>query len=155
MQITIRAKEPKEEGKDEEEGVEIAVWAKEKEDEGTVEKRGWLGIPKTIQQQILNNACDTPAGGRFGGEGMYLCIKDRYLWKTVLCNAQQYVADCILCHRITNQRRKPMGHLQPRAIDEGHWQRMGINIITNLPYLGNCPDRNIMSVDPMARRAHW
>jgi len=48
-----------------------------------------------------------------------------------------------------------MGHLQPLPIAKGHWQRIGIDFITDLPILGTGHDCIVTFVDLMTKRAHW
>jgi len=63
--------------------------AKEKEEDGRADMRGRLCIPTTMQQRILHEAHDTPAGGHFGADQMYLRMKDWYFWKQMWRDTQQ------------------------------------------------------------------
>jgi len=117
--------------------------------------RGQLCIPRTMQRRILHEAHDTPAGGHFAADQMYLHIKDQYFWKQMWRDTQWYIAGCDLCHRTNHRSGKPMGILQPLPIAKGHWQRIHIDFITNLPILGNGHDCIVTYVDHMAKRAQW
>ena len=48
-----------------------------------------------------------------------------------------------------------MGLLQPLAIAKGCWQRIRIDLITDLPILGDGHDCIVMFVDHTTKRAHW
>ena len=151
MEITVRAQEKEEDGKAEREEEGKA----EKKEDGKAEKRGRLGIPKMMQCRILHEAHHTPAGGYFGEDRTYLCMKDRYFWKQMWCNTQCYVAGCDYCHRTNHRSGKPMGLLQPLPVAEGRWQRIGIDLITDLPVSGSGHDCIVTFVDHMTKRAHW
>jgi len=75
VESSMRAKETAKEGKNREEGAERAVRAKGKNEEEPVDMKGWLGILKTIQQEILNCVCDTSEGRLISAKGTYICIK--------------------------------------------------------------------------------
>jgi len=98
VQNNARAKK-----KDEEEGVEITVSAKENEADGKAGNRARLCIPKTMQPRILHEAHGTPAGGHFGADRLYLHMKDWYTWKQMWCDTQRYVAGCDICHRTSHR----------------------------------------------------
>jgi hypothetical protein len=48
-----------------------------------------------------------------------------------------------------------MGLLQPLPIAKGHWQRISIDFITDLPTSRNGNDCIVTFVDHMTKRAHW
>jgi len=129
--------------------------AKEKEEDGKADMRGWFCIPGTMQQRILHEAPDSSAGGYFGPEQTYLRMNDRYFWRKMWRDTQRYVSSCDLCNRTSHQSGKPIGLLQPVPIGKGRWQRIGIDIITNLPMSGNGHDCIAMFVEHMTKRAHW
>jgi hypothetical protein len=109
--------------------------AKEKE-EGEIEnnnKRGRLGISKSMQRRIIHDAYDTPVEGHFGVDHTSLHIKDRYFWKKMWHDTQQFIAGCEVCHRTNYQSGKPMGLLQPLPIAKARWQRISIDFKTDLP----------------------
>jgi hypothetical protein len=151
VEITVRAKEKEEDRKAEREEEGKA----EKKEEGKAEKRGQLCIPKTMRRRILHEAHDTPTGGHFGANRMYLRMTARYFWNQMWCNAQCYAAGCDLCHRTNHRSGKPMGLLQPLHVVEGRWQRIGIDFKTNLPVSRNGHDCIVTFVDHMTKRAHW
>lgn len=59
-----------------EKGVEITIRVKEKKENGKAEMRCQLCIPKMMQQRILHKAHDTAAGVDFAADRTYLCKKD-------------------------------------------------------------------------------
>ena len=70
-------------------------------------------------------------------------------------NTGQYVQGCDLCHQRNHQSGKPTGLQQTLPIAKGHWQRMGINFITDLQVSGNGHNRIVTFVDCMTKRKHW
>ena len=143
MEITVRTQEEEEDGKT------------EQEEEGMAEKRGRLCLPKTMQHWILHEADDSPAGGHFGADRTYICIKDRHFWKPMWCETQHFVAVCDLRHRTNHHSGKPMGLLQPLPTAKGHWQRFGIDFLTDLPVSGSGHNCIETFVNPLTKRAHW
>jgi hypothetical protein len=149
-QVEKKAREIK---KDEEE-VEITGKAvredegkAEKEAEGKEEKRGRLCIPNMMRRRILNEAHNTPAGGHFGADRIYLRMKHWDFWKQIWRDTQCYVAGCNLCHRTNHRSGKPMGLLQPFPVAEGRWQRIGIDCITDLQVSRSGHDCIVMFLD--------
>jgi len=135
--------------------VEITVRAKEKEEDRQAEMRRWLCIPKTMQQPVLHEAHDAPAGGHFGADWRYLHMKDLYFQKNLQRNTQQYIADYNLCHQTNNRSGNPMGLLQTFPVAKCHWQRIGIDFITDLAIPETEHDCLILFVDHMATGAYW
>jgi len=129
--------------------------AKEKEEVGKADMRGRLCMPRTMQQRILQEAHNTPTGGHFGADRMYLRMRDWYFWKQMWRDTQRYVAGCDLGHQTNHRSGKPMGLRQPLPIAKGRSQRIGIDFITDLPTSGNGHDCIVTFVDHMTKRAHW
>ena len=48
-----------------------------------------------------------------------------------------------------------MGLLQPLPIAKGHWRKISIDFITDLPTSENGHDCIVTFVDHMTKRAHW
>jgi hypothetical protein len=119
----------------------------EKEAEGKEEKRGRLCIPNMLRRRILNEAHNTPAGGHFGVDRIYLRMKDWYFWKQIWRDTQCYVVGCNLCHRTNHRSGKPVGLLQPFPVAEGRWQRIGIDCITDLQVSRSGHDCIVMFLD--------
>jgi hypothetical protein len=129
--------------------------AKEKEEVRKADNRGRLCISRTMQRLILHEAHDTPAEGHFSAEQTYLCMKDRFFWKQMWRDTQRYVAGCDMCHRNNRRSRKSTGLLQSLLIAKGHWQRIGINSITDLLTSGSGHNCIVTFVNHMTKRAHW
>jgi len=127
--------------------------AKEKQEDGKADMRGWLCIPRTMQQRILHEAYDTPAQRHFSADRAYLLMTDRSFWKQMWRDTQWYIAGCDLCHRTNHHSARPMGLLQPLPIAKGHWQRIGIDFITDLPISGNDNDWIVTFGKHMTKRA--
>ena len=47
----------------------------------------------------------------------------------------EYVAVCDVCQRVKAEHQKPAGLLQPLAIPEWKWDKLGMGFITNYPGL--------------------
>jgi len=108
-----------------------------------------------MQQPVLHEAHDAPAGGHFGADWRYLHMKDLYFQKNLQRNTQQYIADYNLCHQTNNRSGNPMGLLQTFPVAKCHWQRIGIDFITDLAIPETEHDCLILFVDHMATGAYW
>src|SRR6266511_1044949 len=79
---------------------------------------------------------DDPIGGYYASEAMYWKIKERYYWKGMKYDLEEYVRTCDQCQR----RGKPVGknELHPIVVREPFYQ-IGIDIVGPLPLtsLGN------------------
>jgi len=129
--------------------------AKEKEEDGKADIRGWLCIPRSMQRWIRHEDNDTPAGGQFSADWTYLHMKDQYFWKQMWRDTQPSVAGCDLCHWTNHQSGEPMGLLEPLPKAKGHLQRIGIDFITELPISGNGHDCIVTFVNHVKKRGRW
>jgi len=127
----------------------------EKEEDGKADMRGRLCIPRTMEPRILQEAHNTPAGVQFGADRKYERMTEQNSWQQVWLDTQRYVAGCDLCHRTNHWSGKHMHLLQPLPIARGHWQRIGIDFITDLPISGNGHDCIVTFLHHMTKRAHW
>lgn len=141
--------------RDKEEGVEITIWANEMEKEGNAEKPGLLCIRKAMQQRILHESCGTTAEGHFGADRTYLHMKDQYFFKQMLHDIQRCVAGYDICHQTNHRSGKPIGILSSLPIGKSHWQRIGLNFVTDLLTSEKDHDSIVTFVDHMIMGAHW
>ena len=45
----------------------------------------------------------------------------------------QFIANCDVCHRVKAEHQRPAGTLQPLAIPEWKWDKVGMDFITGFP----------------------
>ena len=143
MVITVRTKEQEEDRK------------AEKAEEGKGEKRRWLCIPKTMQCRLLHEAHDTPAGGYFGAHRTYIRMIDRYFWKQMWHDMQHYLVVCDFTPWTNHRSGTHIGLLLPLPTAKGRWQRIGIDLKTNLLVSGSGHDCVLMFVTHMTKGAQW
>lgn len=82
-------------------------------------------------------------------------MNDWYICKQTRRDTQQYVSGCNLCHQTNHWSSKPILFLQPLLISKGHWQRVGIDVKTDLLTSENSHNCIVTFVDHMTKRAHW
>jgi hypothetical protein len=94
-----------------------------------------LAIPTagSLRRDLCREHHDSPLGGHFGRERTGLALRKRFYWPRMARFVAAYVRGCDICHRIKPTNEKPFGMLEPLAIPEERWSRIGIDFITELP----------------------
>ena len=73
---------------------------------------------------------DHPTAAHFASKSMYEKIKERYYWKEMLKDIEEYVKTCDKCQK----RNKPIGKHELHSIRiKELWYQIGIDIVGPLP----------------------
>lgn len=111
----------------------------EKDSEGYVyyiDKRGRrrLVVPKQNRNDVMSAHHDTPFGGHQGVDRTIELIKDRYYWKNMDLDIEQYIRTCEKCNkkRATNSEKAPVPmQLTTKVIRP--FQTVAMDIVGKLP----------------------
>src|SRR6185295_10708931 len=81
-------------------------------------------------EAILYMTHDHPTGGHFGVTSTYNKIKEKYYWKGMKNDIEEYIRTCKRCQERGQQNNK--GFLHPIIIEKP-WERIGIDFVGPLP----------------------
>ena len=67
----------------------------------------------------------------------------------------QYIANCNVCRRVKAEHQRPAGTLQPLAIPEWKWDKIGMDFITGFPRTKRGNNAIFVVVDRLSKVAHF
>ena len=97
-----------------------------------------LVVPKCFRERIMKANHDGPLGGHLGFSKTEARIQRSYWWLKMRKDIAEWIKTCDRCQRVKRDMSPRRGKLMP--IECSYlWERIGIDIITDLPisYLGN------------------
>ncbi len=125
--------------KEVERAVKRKLMLKEKEweeHEGLIlwQKRVYVPPDKALREDVIRLHHDTYATGHPGRYKTAELILRSYWWPRIHVDVRRYVESCDLCQRTKAKRSKPQGLLSPNPIPKYPWQRITVDLITELPF---------------------
>ena len=102
------------------------------DDRGVVFFENRLVVPKNqhLRQLILKEANESPLTIHPGSTKMYQDLRQRFWWTRMKREIAQFIANCDICRRMKAEHQRPTGTLQPLAITEWTWDKVGMDFIT-------------------------
>ena len=67
----------------------------------------------------------------------------------------QFIANCDVCRRVKAEHQRPAGTLQPLAIPEWKWDKIGMDFITGFPRTKRGNNAIFVVVDRLSKVAHF
>ena len=104
-------------------------------DQGVVFFGDRLVIPKVrnLRREILKEAHESPLTIHPGSTKMYQDLRQRFWWTRMKREIAQYIASCDVYRRVKAEHQRPAGTLQPLAIPEWKWDKIGMDFINGFP----------------------
>jgi hypothetical protein len=118
-------------------------------------------IPKdmNLRLELLKLHHDTLLAGHPGRWKTLELISRNYWWPGMSIDVKKYVMGCDTCQRNKNSKHVPYGLLQPLEVPSSPWERITIDLITQLPDStdehGNICTAIIVVVDRLTKQAHF
>ena len=105
------------------------------DDQGVVFFENRLVVPKKqhLRQLILKEAHESPLTIHPGSTKMYQDLRQRFWWTRMKREIAEFIADYDVCRRIKAEHQRPAGTLQPLAIPEWKWDKVGMDFIIGFP----------------------
>jgi hypothetical protein len=91
-----------------------------------------LYIPKTIIDTVLNNCHDHVLAAHFGFQRTYDRIRQRYFWKGMYKDVDNWVRSCISCAQRKTHRHNVVAPMVTMKVPEP-FQRVSVDILGPLP----------------------
>ena len=80
-----------------------------------------LVVPMSMRQKVLASCHDEPTKGHPGVRRTTELVKQRYWWKGMGKDIENYVKSCPVCQVMKSDHRKKVGRLQPIPIPTRKW----------------------------------
>ncbi|GKB39802.1 putative reverse transcriptase domain-containing protein [Tanacetum coccineum] len=90
-----------------------------------------------------------------GADKMYYDLRDLYWWPGMKRDIAEYVSRCLTCFKIKAEHQKPSGLLQQPKIPEWKWEKITMDLVTNLPRSSGGYDAIWVIVDRLTKLAHF
>ena len=97
---------------------------------------------------------DEPTKGHAGIRKIEELTKQRYWWKGMGKDIQEYVRSCPVCQVMKSDNRKKVGLLQRIPIPSRKWEQITINLVTDLPLVGGYIAITVF-VDCLTKMVHF
>jgi len=81
----------------------------------------------------LQDHHDVPKQGHMGVRKTTKALVDRFYWKSLRQDAQEFVRTCDPCQRKKSRTESPLGHLQPLELPMKRWASVSMDFISPLP----------------------
>lgn len=91
-----------------------------------------LYVPNTFVDTVLNNCHDHVLAAHFGFQRTYSKIRQRYFWKGMYRDIDNWVRSCISCAKRKTHRHKVIAPLVTMRVP-GTFQRVSVDILGPLP----------------------
>lgn len=100
--------------------------------DGILLYRGRVIVPDInyLRTHLIREVHDPISTAHPGRDKTYRLLKDRYYWKGMLADVDQYVRNCHPCRRASSPRDKTPGLLQPLPVPERPWQHISMDFVS-------------------------
>ena len=114
-------------------------------------------VPKNhhLRQLILKEAHESPLTIHPGSTKMYQDLRQRFWWTRMKREIAQFIANCDVCRRVKAEHQRPAGTLQPLAIPEWKWDKVGMDFITGFPRSRKGNNAIFVVIDRLSKVAHF
>ena len=92
-----------------------------------------LVVPTSMRQKVMASCYDAPTKGHPGVYKMTELVKQRYWWKGMGKDIENYVKSCSVCQLMKSDHRKKVGPLRPIPIPTRKWEQITTDLVTDLP----------------------
>ena len=115
-----------------------------------------LVIPEdgAIRRQLIEDNHDAPFSGHLGEEKTLAGLQRSVWWWGMGRDVAEYVRTCLTCQKIKDSHQVPAGPLQPLPIPTEKWERVSMDLITQLPKSALGYDAILVVVDYLTKMVH-
>ena len=92
-----------------------------------------LVVLTSMRQKVMALCHDEPTKGHPTVHGMVELVKQRYWWKGIGKDIENYMKSCSVCQVMKSDHKKKVGPLQPIPIPTKKWEQITTNSVTDLP----------------------
>ncbi|GJU12225.1 putative reverse transcriptase domain-containing protein [Tanacetum coccineum] len=117
--------------------------------------RIWIPSVGEIGKLIMDEAHTTRYSVHPSADKMYYDLRDLYWWSGMKRDIADYVSKCLTCSKIKAEHQKPSGLLQQPEILEWKWEKLAMDLITELPRSSNGYDTIWVIVDRLTKSAYF
>lgn len=127
-----------------------------KMEQGLLLFNGRLVVPtdNSLKVELLREAHDKPASGHPGERRTWDLLRQRYYWKAMKKEVQQYVRNCHSCKRAKHSNYQYHGLLKPLPIPHRPWKDISCDFVVRLPY-SQGKDAVLVVVDRFTKMRHF
>ena len=113
-----------------------------------------LVVPTSMRQKVMASCHDEPTKGHTGIYKTTELVKQRYSWKGMGKDIENYVKSCPVCQVMKSDHKKKVGPLQPIPIPIRKWEQITTGLVTDLPPSARCTAIAVF-VDRLTKMVHF
>jgi hypothetical protein len=98
---------------------------------------------------------NVPYVGHPGYQKIVSTVKSQYYWPDMKREIVEYIAKCLECQRVKDEKRHQTGLLHPLPIPEWKWEVVPMDFITGFPRTSKQHDAIMVVVDKLTKAAHF
>ncbi|GKC46928.1 putative reverse transcriptase domain-containing protein [Tanacetum coccineum] len=103
----------------------------------------WIPSVGGVRKLIKDEAHTSRYSIHPGEDKMYHDLRDLYWWLGVKRDVAEYVSRCLTCSKIKAEHQKPSGLLQQPEIPEWKWEKIIMDLVTNVTPSNLSMQRNV------------
>ncbi|GJR69027.1 putative reverse transcriptase domain-containing protein [Tanacetum coccineum] len=117
--------------------------------------RIWVPLVGDVRMVILNKAHKSKYSVHPGADKMYHDLHDMYWWPGMKRDIAIYISKCLICAKVKAEHQRPSGLLQQPEIPEWMWDKITMDLITNLPRSRSGHDTIWVIVNRLPKSAYF
>ena len=90
-------------------------------------------LPAALKSEVLRLAHDTPVGGHMGVKKTRERVLKHFYWPNIFKEVAEYVLSCDICQKVDTKPSKVKAKLIPMPVITVPFERIGVDIIGELP----------------------
>jgi hypothetical protein len=98
---------------------------------------------------------NVPSAWNQGYKKTIVVVRSHYFFPGMKKEVANYISRCLECQNVKEEKRHPVGLVQPLSISEWKWEVVKIDFITNLPRTMKHHDSIMVVEDKLTKCAHF
>lgn len=103
---------------------------------------------------VLESLHDEPMSGHLGIEKTLQSVRQRFFWKGMKADVNDFVASCVVCQKVKPSKKKTPGLLKPISVPEIPWTVINTDFVTGLPKTKDGHDAITTWIDRTTKMLH-
>lgn len=118
--------------------------------------RDKIYVPEALRIQVVADHHNSPLAGHFGRDRTLDLLQRNFWWKGIKSTVSEYTRRCQFCTQSKPDTHATHGRLLPIPPPGGPWERVGMDMITDLPKTKSTKSNCILVfVDHFTKMAHF
>jgi hypothetical protein len=108
-----------------------------------------------LKSLLLSKIHRVPYAGHLDYEKTIVTVKNKYNWPSMKNEVTNFIARCIECKKVKDEKKHPAGLIQPFSILERKWKVVTMDFITKCPRTTKKHDSIMVVVENLTKSSHF